>query len=107
MVPVVVAPLRLKGRVHQFEARLARAHTRKQLKITMPGPMTIVDTVAGVAGAQEAARGRPIRFLAGVEISAATDRHNCDRSIFEGFEVTGLPAGPAILAEAMKLRGWV
>jgi 5-methyltetrahydropteroyltriglutamate--homocysteine methyltransferase len=46
MVPQVVAPLRLKGRVHAFEARLARAHTRKQLKFTLPGPMTIVDTVA-------------------------------------------------------------
>ena len=46
MVPVVVGPLRLKGRVHQIEARLARAHTRKKLKITMPGPMTIVDTIA-------------------------------------------------------------
>ena len=46
MVPQVVAPLRLKGRVHQQEARLLRAHTRKRVKITMPGPMTIVDTVA-------------------------------------------------------------
>jgi len=46
MVPVVVGPLRLKGRVHQEEARLARAHTKKKLKITMPGPMTIVDTIA-------------------------------------------------------------
>ena len=46
MVPVVVGPLRLKGRVHQFEARLARGHTTKKLKITMPGPMTIVDTIA-------------------------------------------------------------
>ncbi|HXZ92344.1 MAG TPA: methionine synthase [Burkholderiales bacterium] len=46
MVPVVVGPLRLKGRVHQVEARVARAHTRKKLKITMPGPMTIVDTIA-------------------------------------------------------------
>jgi 5-methyltetrahydropteroyltriglutamate--homocysteine methyltransferase len=46
MVPVVVAPLRLKGRVHQTEAKLARAHTKKKLKITMPGPMTIVDTIA-------------------------------------------------------------
>jgi len=46
MVPVVVGPLKLKGRVHQVEARLARAHTRKQLKITMPGPMTIIDTIA-------------------------------------------------------------
>src|SRR5258708_14220826 len=46
MVPVVTAPLKLKGRVHQNEARLARAHTDRQLKITMRGPMTIVDTIA-------------------------------------------------------------
>ena len=46
MVPQVVAPLRLKGRVHAFEAQLTRAHTRKKIKFTLPGPMTIVDTVA-------------------------------------------------------------
>ena len=46
MVPQVVAPLRLKGRVHQVEARLLRGHSKKKIKITMPGPMTIVDTVA-------------------------------------------------------------
>ncbi|AEG91313.1 methionine synthase [Ramlibacter tataouinensis] len=46
LVPQVVAPLKLKGRVHAFEARLARAHTRHKLKFTLPGPMTIVDTVA-------------------------------------------------------------
>jgi len=46
MVPQVIGPLRLKGRVHATEARLARAHTGKRLKITLPGPMTIVDTVA-------------------------------------------------------------
>lgn len=45
-VPQVIAPLRLKGRVHAFEAQLARAHTKKKLKFTLPGPMTIVDTVA-------------------------------------------------------------
>ena len=46
MVPQVVGPLRLKGRVHQTEARISREHTRKKLKITMPGPMTIIDTIA-------------------------------------------------------------
>ncbi|HSV57643.1 MAG TPA: methionine synthase [Variovorax sp.] len=46
MVPQVVAPLRLTGRVHAFEAQLARAHTTRKLKFTLPGPMTIVDTVA-------------------------------------------------------------
>lgn len=46
MVPQVVAPLKLKGRVHAFEAQLARAHTKRKLKFTLPGPMTIIDTVA-------------------------------------------------------------
>jgi 5-methyltetrahydropteroyltriglutamate--homocysteine methyltransferase len=46
MVPKVVAPLRLKGRVHESEAAVTRAHTQRRLKITMPGPMTIVDTIA-------------------------------------------------------------
>jgi 5-methyltetrahydropteroyltriglutamate--homocysteine methyltransferase len=46
LVPQVVAPLKLKGRVHAFEAQLARAHTNRKLKFTLPGPMTIVDTVA-------------------------------------------------------------
>jgi 5-methyltetrahydropteroyltriglutamate--homocysteine methyltransferase len=46
MVPKVVAKLRMRGRAHQTEARLARAHTKKKLKFTMPGPMTIIDTIA-------------------------------------------------------------
>ena len=46
MVPTVIAPLRLRSRVHETEAGLARAHTTHKLKITMPGPMTIVDTIA-------------------------------------------------------------
>jgi 5-methyltetrahydropteroyltriglutamate--homocysteine methyltransferase len=46
MVPTVTAPLRLKGRVHEQEAKTARAHTTRKLKFTLPGPMTIVDTIA-------------------------------------------------------------
>jgi 5-methyltetrahydropteroyltriglutamate--homocysteine methyltransferase len=46
MVPQVVGELSLKGRVHEPEARLARAHTRRKLKFTLPGPMTIIDTIA-------------------------------------------------------------
>ncbi len=46
MVPQVVAPLRLKDRVHAFEARVARTHTKQKLKFTLPGPMTIIDTIA-------------------------------------------------------------
>src|ERR1700681_147296 len=46
MVPVVMGELKLKGRVHATEARLARVHTQRGLKFTLPGPMTIIDTIA-------------------------------------------------------------
>jgi len=46
MVPVVRSKLSLKGRVHAAETRHARAHTKRQLKITLPGPMTVSDTIA-------------------------------------------------------------
>jgi len=46
MVPQVVASVRLKGRVHETEARFLRAHTTRRIKFTLPGPMTVVDTVA-------------------------------------------------------------
>ncbi|MGA0609057.1 methionine synthase [Caldimonas sp. KR1-144] len=46
MVPQVVSALKLKGRVHEREARFLRAHTKRRIKFTLPGPMTIVDTVA-------------------------------------------------------------
>jgi 5-methyltetrahydropteroyltriglutamate--homocysteine methyltransferase len=46
MCPTVTGELKLRHRVHQREARLARAHTTRKLKFTLPGPMTIVDTIA-------------------------------------------------------------
>ncbi|HUB13038.1 MAG TPA: methionine synthase [Acetobacteraceae bacterium] len=46
MVPTVTGAVALRGRAHRTEARLARAHTRQRLKFTLPGPMTIVDTIA-------------------------------------------------------------
>lgn len=46
MVPQVISALKLKGRVHETEARFLRAHTTRKIKFTLPGPMTIVDTVA-------------------------------------------------------------
>jgi 5-methyltetrahydropteroyltriglutamate--homocysteine methyltransferase len=46
MVPTVTGPLRLNRRVHQAEARRARASTTHKLKFALPGPMTIIDTIA-------------------------------------------------------------
>jgi 5-methyltetrahydropteroyltriglutamate--homocysteine methyltransferase len=45
-VPTVTGPLRRRGSVHASEARIARAHTTRALKFTLPGPMTIIDTIA-------------------------------------------------------------
>jgi len=40
MVPQVVAALRLKGRVHAFEAQARKSPHQKKLKFTLPGPLT-------------------------------------------------------------------
>jgi len=45
-VPTVTGPIRRKAPVHRMEAMAARAHTKRRLKFTLPGPMTIVDTIA-------------------------------------------------------------
>ncbi|HEV2334697.1 MAG TPA: methionine synthase [Stellaceae bacterium] len=46
LVPTVTGKLRRHHPAHAWEAGIARAHTRARLKFTLPGPMTIVDTVA-------------------------------------------------------------
>jgi 5-methyltetrahydropteroyltriglutamate--homocysteine methyltransferase len=46
MVPTVTGPLRRRRSVHAAEALVARTHTKRRLKFTLPGPMTIVDTIA-------------------------------------------------------------
>jgi 5-methyltetrahydropteroyltriglutamate--homocysteine methyltransferase len=45
-VPTVTGPVRRPRPVHADDVRFARAHTRQRLKFTLPGPMTIVDTLA-------------------------------------------------------------
>ncbi len=45
-VPTVTGPIARKGPVHLAEVRWARANTQRRLKFTIPGPMTIVDTLA-------------------------------------------------------------
>ena len=45
-VPTVTAPIRRRGSIHGDEVRFARIHTARSLKFTIPGPMTIVDTLA-------------------------------------------------------------
>ncbi len=45
-VPTVTAALRRRESVHGAEVRYTRKHTGHELKFTLPGPMTICDTIA-------------------------------------------------------------
>ena len=45
-VPTVTGPIRRGGSVHGRDVRFTRAHTDRKLKFTLPGPMTICDTIA-------------------------------------------------------------
>jgi 5-methyltetrahydropteroyltriglutamate--homocysteine methyltransferase len=45
-VPTVTAPVRRTASVHREQARFVRAHTARKVKFTLPGPMTICDTIA-------------------------------------------------------------
>jgi 5-methyltetrahydropteroyltriglutamate--homocysteine methyltransferase len=44
--PTVTGAIRRTQPVHGAELRFLRAHTKRQVKFTLPGPMTIVDTLA-------------------------------------------------------------
>jgi 5-methyltetrahydropteroyltriglutamate--homocysteine methyltransferase len=45
-VPTVTGALKRRGPVHSDEMRFARKHTHHKLKVELPGPMTICDTIA-------------------------------------------------------------
>ena len=45
-VPTVTGPVSRPRSVHGEEVRFTRAHTDRKLKFTLPGPMTICDTIA-------------------------------------------------------------
>ena len=44
--PTVTSALKRRKFVHEKEARVARATTARKLKFTLPGPMTLIDTLA-------------------------------------------------------------
>jgi 5-methyltetrahydropteroyltriglutamate--homocysteine methyltransferase len=45
-VPTVTGPIMRRAPIHVDDVRFTRAHTKRQLKFTLPGPMTICDTIA-------------------------------------------------------------
>ena len=47
-VPTVTGPLARPAPIHIDEVRFTQAQTSRRLKFTLPGPMTICDTIANV-----------------------------------------------------------
>jgi 5-methyltetrahydropteroyltriglutamate--homocysteine methyltransferase len=45
-VPTVTGPVGRKGPIHVDDVRYVRGHAKRGLKFTLPGPMTICDTIA-------------------------------------------------------------
>jgi 5-methyltetrahydropteroyltriglutamate--homocysteine methyltransferase len=45
-VPTVTGEISRQGKAHSDEVAFTRAHTKAELKFTLPGPMTICDTIA-------------------------------------------------------------
>ena len=45
-VPTVVEPIQRQSSIHAREAEFLRNNTKKKIKFTLPGPMTICDTIA-------------------------------------------------------------
>jgi 5-methyltetrahydropteroyltriglutamate--homocysteine methyltransferase len=109
MVPTVVGPVRLVGRVHEAEARLARAHTGRRLKFTLPGAMTIVDTVADAHYGDRAAMAMAFAELLNHEarglVADGVDVIQFDEPAFNVYTDAVLEWGIAALHRAMEGLG--
>ena len=65
--PTVTGPVRRPRPVHAGEVRFARANTDRKLKFTLPGPMTMVDTLADEHYRDRAALGLALAELLNAE----------------------------------------
>jgi 5-methyltetrahydropteroyltriglutamate--homocysteine methyltransferase len=96
MVPTVTGPLRLPGRAHAGEARIARAHTARKLKFNLPGPMTLADTVANAYYGSRAEMAMALADLLNQEARALEA---------DGVDVIQLDE-PAFLVYPEEVREW-
>src|SRR6266851_542906 len=106
-VPTVTGPLRRKGSVHAFEAAIARAHTRRQLKFTLPGPMTIVDTIADAHYGDKVALAMAFAALLNEEArelaAIGVDVIQFDEPAFNVYQVSVECAGAKVPVELLGL----
>jgi 5-methyltetrahydropteroyltriglutamate--homocysteine methyltransferase len=105
-VPTVTGPVRRKMPVHSEEVRFSRKHTRSRMKFTLPGPMTICDTIAN--GHYES---RPDMAMAFAELlneeareleAAGVDTIQFDEPAFNAFLRDTVEWGVAALDKALE-----
>jgi 5-methyltetrahydropteroyltriglutamate--homocysteine methyltransferase len=103
-VPTVVSALRRPGSVHLDEARFARMHTKRKLKFTLPGPMTICDTIADAHYGRRADMAMAFAELLNAEAreleAAGVDVIQFDEPAFNVFTSDVLDWGVAALERA-------
>lgn len=107
-LPMVTGELRRGGPVHMDEAAFARSHTRRRLKMTMPGPMTIADTVVDAHYGDR--RSLAMAFAAIIKeeiaslVSVGVDVVQLDEPAFNSYlsevEAWGIEALKAAIADA-------
>src|SRR5260370_4637604 len=105
-VPTVTAPLRRCGPVHSDEIRFLRGETKRRVKFTIPGPMTIADTIHD---AHYGSRERLGMALAGLineearELAAlGVDMIHLDEPAFNVYMDEVRDSGVAALARAVE-----
>jgi methionine synthase II (cobalamin-independent) len=103
-VPTVTGAVSRKGAVHSDEVRYSRAQTTNKLKFTLPGPMTICDTIANAHYAT-----RPDMAMAFAELlnqeakeleALGADTIQFDEPAFNAFPRETVEWGVAALNEA-------
>jgi 5-methyltetrahydropteroyltriglutamate--homocysteine methyltransferase len=103
-VPTVVSALRRPGPVHLDDARFARMHTNRKLKFTLPGPMTICDTIADAHYGRRADMAMAFAELLNAEAreleAAGVDVIQFDEPAFNVFTKDVLDWGVAALERA-------
>ncbi|MEO8529784.1 MAG: methionine synthase [Deltaproteobacteria bacterium] len=105
-VPSVTSAVSLMGSVHADDARFVRAHTKKKVKFTLPGPMTICDTIADLHYGDRADMAMAFADLLNAEakalVAAGVDVIQFDEPAFNVFELEVLDWGIPALDRALE-----
>ena len=105
-VPTVTGPVLRKGPVHSEEARYTRANTQKKIKFTLPGPMTICDTIADAHYGKRADMAMAFADLLNQEAkeleAAGVDTIQFDEPAFNAFLKDTVDWGVAALNRACR-----